>query len=124
MMASLSPLVLAVLFSVPDQKTLPDHGELVCDDGSSLYDEQGQPRVNDCEIEACVVGEPLCWSERLDICYTEAGDENGSCYMEDKSCTSSLGCWGLYIACVGEWSCQDSNWWGCGEGTCTEPKKK
>jgi hypothetical protein len=123
-MANLTQLLWAVLFSFGSSEAEPTPTEPVCDDGSSPYDENGQPKVNDCEINACVVAEPLCWSERLDLCYTESGDDNGSCYMEDKQCSSSLGCWGLYIACVGEWNCRDSYWWGCGNGTCTEPKKK
>lgn len=90
-----------------------------CDDGSSPYDENGRPNV-DCEIDGCTVIEPLCWSERLDDCYDVSGSDNGACVLRDKECDTAVGCFGLYLSCVGEWSCEDSHWWGCGEGTCTE----
>jgi hypothetical protein len=46
-----------------------------------------------------------------------------TCDLEDKACGNGVSCWGLYIACVGEWSCQDPQWWGCSSGTCVEPKR-
>lgn len=124
-MASIPQIVLVALLSLePSDSATADPTparEPVCDDGASPYDENGRPNL-ECEIDACAVGEPLCWSERLDRCYDVSGTENGSCQLRDKSCETGLGCWGLYIACVGEWSCKDEHWWGCGQGTCLEPK--
>lgn len=124
-MVSAPQIVLTVLLSLDSSDGATESApgrEPICDDGSSPYDENDQPNL-ECEIEACAVGEPLCWSERLDLCYDASGDDNGTCHLLDKACASSLGCWGLYIACVGEWSCEDTHWWGCGRGTCLEPKK-
>jgi hypothetical protein len=90
-----------------------------CDDGSSPYAEDGQPNL-ECEIDGCTVLEPICWSERIDHCYDVSGSANGKCVLRDKGCDSGLSCTGLWLSCVGEWSCQDSHWWGCGKGTCTE----
>ncbi|MFO7563143.1 MAG: hypothetical protein R6X02_10910 [Enhygromyxa sp.] len=123
--ASLPHVTLKLLlsFAALDEPTDPAGAdELVCDDGSSAYDENGDPNA-DCEINECVVMESLCWSERLDFCYSESGDDNGSCHLRDKACGNGVSCWGLYIACVGEWSCRDPQWWGCGRGTCVEPHR-
>ncbi|HLT34771.1 MAG TPA: hypothetical protein VK034_00765 [Enhygromyxa sp.] len=122
MTASLSQTLLKLLLSFAAAEAESPPAEPVCDDGSSPYDENGEPNL-ECEIDECAVGEPLCWSERLDICYDHGGAENGSCQLLDKACRNGLSCWGLYITCVGEWSCRDSQWWGCGRGTCLEPKR-
>jgi hypothetical protein len=125
MTASLPHLTLTVLLSLAadDARRAPAGDDApVCDDGSSPYDENGEPNV-DCEIHECVVVESLCWSERLDFCYDDGGSANGSCRLEDKECGNGVSCWGLYIACVGEWSCRDPQWWGCSQGTCVEPKR-
>lgn len=122
--ASLPEFMLTLVFSfaAADRESRSTDDEPICDDGSSPYDDNGEPNL-DCEIEQCAVGEPLCWSERLDLCYDDGGDDNGSCAFEDKACANGVSCWGLYIACVGEWSCRETNWWGCGEGTCVEPHR-
>lgn len=124
-MSPANPLTLKLLlaFMAVDAKQAPVvDDELVCDDGSSPYDESGEPKV-DCEINACVVVESLCWSERIDACFDDGGDDNGRCHLQDKQCGNGVTCWGLYIACVGEWSCRDPQWWGCGKGTCLEPAR-
>jgi hypothetical protein len=119
------PNLFSALFAMWTTPFLPAADEAisdevqVCDDGSSPYDENGRPNV-DCEIEGCTVIEPVCWSYRIDRCYDESGSENGVCTLSQADCHNALTCHGLYLACVGEWACEDPHWWGCGEGSCTE----
>jgi hypothetical protein len=93
--------------------------EPVCDDGSSPYDKNGRPNIR-CEIDGCSVIDRMCWSERLNYCYDDNGSDNGFCGLYEMECHNGLSCSGMWLACVGQWACEDPHWWGCGEGSCTE----
>lgn len=99
----------------PDRRRAP----LRCDDGSSVYHVDGSPNW-DCELRNCSPHEFVCWSERLDHCYDDSGDDNGVCGARKvTSCKSRWGCFKLWANCNGEYTCTQNAWPGCAEGSCT-----
>lgn len=98
---------------------------LRCDDGSGLYQPDGSPNW-ECELLACSPHELTCWSERLDHCYDEAGDDNGVCSARKvTTCNSRWSCFKLWANCRGgEYGCNKPAWPGCGEGACTTASLK
>lgn len=91
-----------------------------CDDGSDIFRPDGTPNW-ECELQGCGPDELTCWSERLDHCYDDSGDDNGLC-KERKvtTCNSRWSCFKLWANCRGgEYGCSKSAWPGCGQGSCT-----
>jgi len=92
---------------------------VVCDDGSSPRRADGSPNW-DCEIHGCSPHEPICWSDRLDFCFDESGDDLGICtYRPRKKCGSRWSCFDLWLYCDGVYQCHDDSWVGCTNGSCT-----
>lgn len=93
---------------------------LRCDDGSDLYRPDGTPNW-DCELSSCSPHELTCWSERLDHCYDDSGDDNGVCSARKvTTCDSRWSCFKLWANCRGgEYGCTQTAWPGCSSGTCT-----
>lgn len=97
---------------------------LRCDDGSSPFQSDGSPNW-DCEIHECSPHEDLCWSERLDHCYDDNGDDNGVCGGEEvTTCKSKWSCFKLWVGCNGPYQCNSGVWYGCDDGQCTERNRK
>ena len=95
-----------------------------CDDGSNLKSPDGSPNWA-CEIHDCSPHEAVCWSDRLDFCYDEEGDDAGVCaWGEPQTCNSRWSCFDTWSGCNGQWECHESvSWVGCTDGTCT-PKPR
>lgn len=93
---------------------------LRCDDGHAIFEPDGSPNW-DCELQGCSPHEALCWSDRLDHCYDENGDENGMCGGKKVTpCNSRWECFKSWANCTGEHTCDDtSGWLGCPKGACT-----
>lgn len=91
-----------------------------CDDGSSPRDLDGSPNW-DCELRGCSPLAPVCWSDRLDFCFDDLGDDMGVCaWAEPQHCDSRLTCFDLWTSCDGKYEChEDDSWIGCTNGTCT-----
>lgn len=92
---------------------------LRCDDGSNLYESDGAPNW-DCELRGCSPHEWVCWSERLDHCYDDSGDDNGVCIAKKVTpCNSRWECFKAWANCKGEYQCESTSWPGCTKGSCT-----
>lgn len=91
-----------------------------CDDGSSFRHADGSPNW-DCELHGCSPHASICWSERLDFCYDESGDDAGVCaWGEVQTCNSRWTCFDLWTGCNGKYEChEEDSWIGCTDGTCT-----
>lgn len=88
-----------------------------CDDGSPPYDRRGRPNL-DCVVDGCWPDEPICWSERLDHCFSEDGDDAGVCVFTASTCDSWYSCFDLFLYCDGQWGCNSSSLGVCTDGYC------
>lgn len=118
----------ALVLTVPNfyqtqVKELGRRAPIRCDDGSSPRRPDGSPNWN-CEIRGCGPHESTCWSDRIDFCFNESGDDAGICLWEEpQTCKSILSCIDLWSGCNGEWSCSSPI--PCNDGVCTpKPKTK
>lgn len=86
-----------------------------CDDGSYLIYPDGS--INwDCELDGCNPLEPVCWDERLDFCFDDAGNDTGDCVWRARTeCSTLWGCIKLYASCDGRFDYDLST----GRGSCT-----
>lgn len=88
-----------------------------CDDGVPLVDPSGQVNY-ECRLNGCSMYEETCWGYRLDHCYDD-GFPNGQCALAEITCTSSIGCLGLWAICAGTLDCANggvkSGWCVCTE---------
>jgi len=91
-----------------------------CDDGSPLRHPDGSPNW-DCELRGCSPHEAVCWSDRLDYCYDESGDDAKICaWGKLQTCNSRWTCFDLWTGCDGKYECnEEDSWIGCTDGTCT-----
>lgn len=88
-----------------------------CDDGASPVRRDGSPNWA-CEIDGCGPLERVCWSERVDFCFDEAGEDTGECAWEKPStCSGVWNCFKLWVNCDGQWGCEVGT--PCTSGSCT-----
>lgn len=119
-------MVLELLFLVLDATTpvsapesVDDEDDVMtCDDGSLAWDSTGSPNWA-CTISGCSPHESSCWSERLDVCFDEDGEELGRCSYSADECHGRWECFDLWLYCEGEYECHESGIIGCTHGTCT-----
>lgn len=117
-------LELFMLFLEPDLPSLHNSEDAstdmftaskLCDDGSRLFHPDGSPNW-DCDLDGCSLLEGVCWAERLDFCFDDAGNETGACiWRERKKCNSRWTCFKLWASCDGRFD-YDFN---TGHGSCT-----
>lgn len=88
-----------------------------CDDGASPYDRRGRPNI-DCAIDGCWPDELICWSDRLDHCFSDDGEDLGVCLFTTSTCGSWHSCFDLFLYCDGQWGCNSSSWGVCTNGYC------
>lgn len=90
-----------------------------CDDGSNLFNLDGSVNWR-CQLDGCAPLEPVCWPERLDICFDDDGNETGECKWRKDTCDTKLSCVWLWSGCDGEWNYD----WDTGIGSCTTVLKQ
>lgn len=95
-----------------------DQRQISCDDGSAPWDAAGQPNWA-CVRHGCTPHEAVCWEDRLDYCYDDAGRDRGICAYEHQKCDSKYTCFNLWLYCDGVYHCNTNEVVGCSSGTCT-----
>lgn len=117
MLTALAAFLLGVSHPIASPTERPD--AIRCDDGSPLYTPEGRPNW-DCWLAGCTPHDDICWSDRLDHCFDEAGNDRGVCVYSTSRCDGVFSCYKLWFSCVGEYKCLESGpIVGCKKGTCT-----
>lgn len=96
---------------------LDEVDEVLCDDGSAPFNEDGEPNWS-CSKRGCTPSAGICWEEQLAECKDETGGDNGECTTEIEECHSRWSCFELWAECLGMYECLESGGLGCLNGTC------
>jgi len=91
--------------------------ELLCDDGSSAFDDEGKPNWQ-CQRRGCTPDAHVCWSEKIAHCRDAAGGLLSTCSVATEECNSRFSCFDLWLYCEGEYGCDESGGVGCKKGHC------
>jgi len=95
--------------------TTPISNEDQCDDGSSAWDENGNPNWS-CTRDGCSPSADSCWAERTEHCVDDQGRDR--CSLAEEHCHSKLACFGMWLSCNGTYKCNNDDGVGCTDGTC------